>query len=299
MLQKIDENLYLISNRAGFTYGNCLLIEDRVRAVIDSGAGLDSLAAARPHEVDLLLNSHHHYDHIRGNHLFTRADKRIHALDYNALRNEEEYNFYNSFDRWEELMPGYEMSAARDQMKLDERLAIEDLRAAGSFEDGEEFNLGGTLCQVVHTPGHSAGHCAFWFPKLDFMFTGDICLTATGPWYGEICASPDDFIASINRIIEFKPGRIATGHSRGLVEDPLPHLLEYQERISRREERIYGYLKTAEADIHQLADQHFIYRLHPSWYVLFWEKLMLDKHLDRLELQGRVERSEQGLFRAL
>lgn len=299
MLQKIHEHLYLVTNDAGFTYCNCILIEDSLRVVIDSGADAASIAASRPEAVDLLINSHHHYDHIRGNALFTGAQKCIHALDFNALRNEEEYNFHNSFDRWEEFMPGYDFAAAQAQMKITGRLPIEDLGVERCFGDGEEFECGHITCQVVHAPGHSAGHCAFWFPEADFMFLGDICLTPTGPWYGEICASPGDLIASIDRIAAMKPGRVATGHVAGLVEDPVPRLREYQERILRREERILASLKNREADIHELAGQHFIYRHHPTWYVLFWEKLMLAKHLERLELQGLAERSDRGCYRAL
>ena len=196
-------------------------------------------------------------------------------------------------------MPGCDYEASRQQMNISDRVNVSDLKAGSSFENGDTIDFGHVNCEVIHTPGHSAGHCAFWFPDQDFMFLGDICLTAAGPWYGEICASPADMEASIDKIIAMKPGRIATGHVNKIYTDAAPRLTAYKERIARREERLLEYLRRQEADLDELADQHLIYRLHSTMFVLFWEKLMLDKHLERLEMAGQVAKSEQGKYRAI
>ena len=39
--------------------------------------------------------------------------------------------------------------------------------------DGEELALGESRFRVMHTPGHTTGHCAFYFPAAGAAFVGD------------------------------------------------------------------------------------------------------------------------------
>lgn len=79
MLLKVTDNISMIQSELGFTYCNCVLIDDDVRAVIDTGADAKSLTAVSPENIDMVLYTHHHYDHTREilysknqKHLFTR-----------------------------------------------------------------------------------------------------------------------------------------------------------------------------------------------------------------------------------
>lgn len=298
MLIDISNRIKLLVSSAGFTYCNCLFIDDDIKAIIDTGADKKSLEEVKPQSIDMVINSHHHYDHIRGNQYFKNSEIKIHSLDYLPLQNRDEFDFYNSFDQWEELMPGVDSEKAGEELGIYQKEILPNLRADSTFEDNDVFDFGHVRMEVVHTPGHSAGHCSFYFPYEDFMFTGDICLTKAGPWYGEVYASADDMVNSINRIIEMKPKRISSCHINEVCNDSVARLSEFRDRIDKREERIYKYLKTTAADYHQIAGQNLIYRLHPSPFVLFWEKLMVLKHLDRLEKDNRIEKIENGLYRA-
>lgn len=42
----------------------------------------------------------------------------------------------------------------------------------------------GITMNILHIPGHMAGHLAVYLPKSKLMFMGDIDLTSFGPWYG-------------------------------------------------------------------------------------------------------------------
>ncbi len=161
--------------------------------------------------------------------------------------------------------------------------------------DGQILDFGTVKAEVVHTPGHSAGHCCFWFPEEEFLFSSDICFTKAGPWYGEHLASPSEMMRSIDRIIDLSPPRVVSSHIHEVLEAPVPQLQEFKQRIEKREERIYKYLSQQPSDIHKLAEANLIYRAHPTNYVVFWEKLMLLKHLDSLEKQSRVTQSA-GIF---
>ena len=105
---KLNDRLSLVISEKGFTYCNCLFIDDDVRTIIDTGANRNSLEEIKPDSTDLVLYTHHHIDHVRGNRYFARAQKYIHELDYPALENLENIIHYNCVDRWTDLMPGYD-----------------------------------------------------------------------------------------------------------------------------------------------------------------------------------------------
>ncbi len=298
MLVKISDHISFLISANGFTYCNCVFIDDDVRAILDTGADKPSLDEIHPESVDLVINTHHHFDHTRGNRYFQQAEVLIHSLDFNALTSREESEHYNSLDSWRELMPGYDYNEAGIIMGIAEEDLLKNLRADIKLHDKQIIDFGHTSLEVLHTPGHSAGHCSFWFPNEEFLFTGDICLTQAGPWYGEVYSSPHDMIKSIDRLIELNAPRLTSCHINEICYDGRQRLIEFRDRINKREERIYNYLKDRPADVHEIADQKLLYRLHPTPFVLFWEKLMVLKHLESLQTQGRIESLENGYYRA-
>ncbi|MEA1961685.1 MAG: MBL fold metallo-hydrolase [Bacillota bacterium] len=299
MIVPISNRVKFLVSEAGFTYCNCVVIDDEVKTIIDTGAGEKSLNEIQPESFDLVLNTHHHYDHTRGNYLFPQAKVMVHSLDYKPLSSKADFEYYNSFTEWDTLMPNRDYTTSALQMGIVEKDIERNLRATGSLEDGEIIDLGHTRVEVLHTPGHSAGHCCFWFPEEEFLFSGDICLTDAGPWYGEVLSDPGDMIRSINRIIELNPPKMSSCHINEICTDAVPRLTEFRDRIYKREERIYKHLLHTAEDLDALTERKLIYRMHPSEFVVFWEKLMLLKHLNRLIDQGRAEKDENGIFRGL
>jgi len=297
MLKKLDDRLAQVVSEAGFTYCNCLYIDDDVKTIIETGASDKSWDEIDPLSIDKVLYTHHHIDHIRGNARFNRAKAYIHPMDAKALANVQNFIHYNSIDMWQELMPDNTYANAGDinvaPHEFDRMVKVD-----GTFEDGEIIDLGVTKVQALHTPGHSAGHCVFWFPEKEFLFSGDICLTKAGPWYGEIYADPGQMIDSINRVIELKPKRMISSHINKMVTDCVPCLEEYRDRIYRRDDNIYDFLKKKPKTIHEIAGHGLIYKEYPTMWVTFWEKLMIIKHLERLQKAGLVEMAEKERYTA-
>lgn len=294
MLLKVTDNISMIQSELGFTYCNCVLIDDDVRAVIDTGADAKSLTAVSPENIDMVLYTHHHYDHTRGNPLFEKSKTFIHEADCEALTTVEAFTYYNSLDQWEDLMPGYDFLDAAAQIGILENAPYWSID--GTFKDGQLFDFGKTKVEVLHTPGHSAGHCSFWFPDQELLFTGDICLTKVGPWYGEICANPNEMLQSIQRLIDLKPRFVTSCHINDISENGVEMLHEFKNRIYKRDERILNYLKTNPTTVEDIANHHLIYRIHPTPFVLFWEKLMVIKHLQRLENMGLIISGDNGIY---
>jgi glyoxylase-like metal-dependent hydrolase (beta-lactamase superfamily II) len=288
MLVQFGKKVYVVFTEDGFTYGNCILVDDDIRLVIDSGAS-GILDQVDPENVDILINTHHHYDHVRGNELFTNAQILLHPIEHPCMQSLDKIM---AVEGWSELMH-------KDLKATDPALAPKPWRVDGEVNDGQVVDCGSTKLVVLHTPGHSKGHCAFYFPEEDLAFLGDICLTKVGPWYGEDQADLSEFIASINRIIELRPAAVATSHVNQVLTNPGQVLGEYRDRILKREQRILRQIKGNPSTIDQLADRHMIYRQHPSPFVLFWEKSMLKNHLARLINLGLAKELDRGVYEAV
>lgn len=291
MLQRINEYVSVVFNEEGFTFCNCLWINDDVKAIIETGAGR-ALADIAPESIDLVINTHHHIDHIRGNDLFPRARVLLHPLSHEPMRYPE---LQTALSGWQELME-QDIRSSASNISVSPGEVFKAWRVDGEINDNEVIDCGHTKIVVLYTPGHCAGHCAFYLPDQDFAFLGDICLTKAGPWYGEPQADIDDFLHSIDRVLDLKPKTVATSHVTYMVTEPRESLIEYRDRILKREQRILEKLKDGPQTIHELAEHHLIYRLHPTQFVLFWEKCMLKKHLERLIAMGQVELIEDGKY---
>ena len=291
MRLQISDNISIMFTEQGFTYSNWLLIDDDVHAVIDTGLDREGLQDIDPRSIDLVINSHYHIDHTRGNNLFPNAQIAIYKSEIAPLRSKTEYAVRNSLDEWERLMPGVDFISNHREMRFPGSGSIKPLdngKEIIPLYDGQIIDFGRTKAEVLLTPGHTAGHCCFLFPDQDFIFCSDICLTRAGPWYGEHLADPSEMMRSIDRIIGIKPKRIVSSHIHEVVEDPIPRLAEFKSRIPMREERLWKYVKENPCDIHELAGANLIYRSHPTVFEEFWEKLMLQKHLAHLKQQGLV-----------
>lgn len=111
--------------------------EEGETAVVDPGEAAPLLAAAEAHgwRIGKVLLTHHHADHIAG-----AAGVR-------------------------------EATGAAIVAPLADLGRIENVDIA--VADGETVALGATHAVVFETPGHTAGHVAYWFMADDALFPGD------------------------------------------------------------------------------------------------------------------------------
>jgi glyoxylase-like metal-dependent hydrolase (beta-lactamase superfamily II) len=294
MIQEIGKNIKAIFTEDSFAVCNCMLVEDDVRLMIDSGAGT-ILSEVNTSGIDILINSHRHWDHIKGNDRMINARIVTHPRERIAMQDPTRLTAVSG---WEGLMDEDIAEEAQKFGKVPERL-LKPWRIDGEINDGQIIDCGSTKIEVLLTPGHTSGHCSFLFPDENLIFMADICLTAAGPWYGEDQANIDDFVESINRIIALKPAKIITSHRQEIFGKDIPALLgEYRNRIYKREGRILDFIRGNPATINQIASQKIIYREHPIIFLLFWERYMIKKHLDHLIKQGLAEKLEDGRYRA-
>ena len=283
---KITDNIYFVEapNKARFPYCHCLLIADQRRVLMDSACGDENIRELLQIPIDIIVNTHFHEDHILGNYRFPDAQVWMHTLDAPGARTLPRFLDYYGFSEF-----------GGDAIGQDFITGI-DLHATPvhrEFEDGEILDFGRTRMQVIHTPGHTPGHCAFYEEESGLLFTADIDLSSFGPWYSHRCSDIDDFIVSIRRCAELDP-RIVVSCHKGIITDDLPRRFQaYEEVIYRREEEIIKALAVP-STVEELALQQIIYGTQNTLndLLLWMEKMGVHQHLKRLVKHNRAAQEE-------
>jgi endoribonuclease LACTB2 len=285
--------------KAVFPYSNSLYIDDDVKTLIDAGSGGRAYREIPQDEIRLLLLTHHHFDHINGWRFFSNAKIMAGREERWAFQDETGYAEATSSKRWLELM-GTPREAIMETMSFPDdipsRPGFQKLDIAAFFKDGDIFDLGKTSFTAVHTPGHSPGHYAFFFPRESILFSADLDLSLRGPWYGDENANLDDLIESINKLIALNPHTLLSSHRRIFTSGIEEAFHAYLDILLQREAKILDYLSEPRT-IDDIASQEIISGWdHRIQQVLYWYKVMIQKHLDRLQQQGRVVKTENNKY---
>ena len=170
--------------------------------------------------------------------------------------------------------------------------------------DGQVFDLGGVRMTVMHTPGHTRGHCCFivdWDGSEDrLVCLGDIELTGFGPYYGDTWSDLEAFEASLEALRHVDARYWLTFHHKGLIEglDTFREMLkQYAGVITDRETRLLDYIASPRS-IEEIIEHRFVFRPGNEGIMIdAVERRSMTQHLDRLIELGRVEH-EGGRYRA-
>lgn len=77
-------------NGSRFPFCTSLFIDDEEKVIIDPGAGTRCLGTCVDFpRVRFVLNTHYHFDHISGNHLFPNARVFINQKEFEVLKTRE------------------------------------------------------------------------------------------------------------------------------------------------------------------------------------------------------------------
>ena len=121
-----DNYVYLLRNE-----------EKNITSVIDPGEAepVIKFLKNKSWQLDEVINTHHHHDHIGGN-------KKLLDIYKSKL-----------------IAPSYEKN----------RISNIDIVVS----DNETINITGISTKVFHTPGHTLGHVCFYMPEEKCLFSGD------------------------------------------------------------------------------------------------------------------------------
>ena len=268
-----------------YPFCHSVLIEDRTRAVIDASSDKEKLIAFRNQgPVDYLINTHAHEDHLVFNSLFPHAIFCAHPEDA------------PHFACLDSLIDCYGDMSEADHKKwqtyIREECHFQPRRVDFFLNGGMILNFGKTRMEVIHAPGHTRGHCVFYFPEEKVLFLGDYDLTRTGPYYADRASSIEDTVESLERLKGYEAETYLTAHGKGVYEGAPALIDRYLQIIHLRESNLIALLKGGPKDFDQIVQEGIIYGKNPSslgpWNFLISERMMIAKHLSRLLNQGRI-----------
>jgi glyoxylase-like metal-dependent hydrolase (beta-lactamase superfamily II) len=158
------------------------------------------------------------------------------------------------------------------------------------LRSGQIIDLGMVTVEVIATPGHTPGHLAFFFREPGVLFMGDYDLTKFGPFYGDVYASIEETIDSVNHLKRTPAKVFLTSHETGVfMGDPGKLWDDYLNVIYKRERRLLEFLIKPRT-IEEIVGTWIVYgrEREPKAFFEFAEQALMKKHLERLIKLGVV-----------
>ncbi|MEW6262089.1 MAG: MBL fold metallo-hydrolase [Thermodesulfobacteriota bacterium] len=280
------------SKSGRYPFCHSIYLEASTRVLIDPASDPERLAElGRKPGVDAVWLSHYHEDHMMFLNLF--EDRPIWIaepdsppltglgtfLDYYGINNPRLRDFFAEM--------------------LVQQFNYRPRRPARFFQGEEIIDLGGLTVEVIPTPGHTPGHCSFYFREPETLFLGDYDLTSFGPWYGDAYSSLEDTINSVERLRRIPARTWLASHEQGVFEtEPGEAWDKYLGVIKYREDRLLDLLKEPR-NMEQIVEARIVYGKikEPKEFFDIGEEGHMAKHLERLLNLGLVVREGDCYWR--
>ena len=206
-VEKIDNETFAISEYKHWEETHCYLLLGTERAVlIDTGLGVANIKSIVDDLTSLpvlVVTTHVHWDHIGGHKYF--SDFAIHESELAWISKE----FPLPLQMVKENL-------TLKPCEFPDNFSIENYRVfkgqpTTALKDDDVIDLGNRKIKVIHTPGHSPGHCCFYEEDKKYLYSGDLiysgCLDAFYP-----TTDPFAFMLSVNKIKSLHIKKILPAH---------------------------------------------------------------------------------------
>lgn len=206
-VEEIDNDTFAISEYKHWEETHSYLICGTEKAIlIDTGLGIaniKSIVESLTTLPVLVVTTHVHWDHIGGHKYFDNiavheAEKDWLSLQFPIPLQVVKHNLISQSCDFPEdfILDDYQIFIGMPQIIL---------------HDGDYLTLGNRIITVIHTPGHSPGHCCFYEPERKYLYSGDLiyrgCLDVFYP-----STDPQQFWKSVRKIQSLNISRILPGH---------------------------------------------------------------------------------------
>ncbi len=233
-IEEIDTQTFAISEYQHYEETHCyLLCGQNKAALIDTGLGVSNIKCVVNHLTTLpvtVFTTHVHWDHIGGHGLFDRI--AVHEAEKDWING----SFPLSLNEVKAQLT--KLPCALPEEFDPDAYRIFQGEPQIHLHNGDCFDLGGRTILVLHTPGHSPGHCCFYELEKRYLYSGDLvykgCLDAFYP-----STDPLFFYQSVKRLLELDVSRVFPGHHN--LEIPVSLIGEINECFSQIEQN--GQLK--------------------------------------------------------
>lgn len=245
---------------------NMVLLAGERPILVDSGYidGVDRTlsmlvdADTQPEQLQMVVNTHYHSDHVGGNHILqSRYDVEIAAHRWDA-------KLINRRDR--QACSAAWLSQPIEPYDVDRELSDGDMLSTGSLE-----------FEVLHTPGHTLGHISLYEPNRKFLICGDLFHDDDVGWlnpFREGSVSMELAYESLRRLDKREIKWACSGHGPPMhnpdraIADAIERIEFWMERPKRAAwhavKRIFAYALTIEGG---LSDERVEpYLLEQPWF---------------------------------
>lgn len=181
--------------------------------LIDTGpprTGREIAAWAREQEIEQIVNTHHHEDHVGGNAYLAQLPALAPAGAVPIIREAPRIPFYR-----------------RTTFGQPQPAPVDPL--------GETVSTRHHTLQVIRTPGHSPDHVVLWLPERGWLFSADLYLM-TRAKYVRRMDDVGQWVASLKKMLAYDFDTMFCAHA-GHVPDAkaaLRHKLAYWAEIQKQ-----------------------------------------------------------------
>jgi glyoxylase-like metal-dependent hydrolase (beta-lactamase superfamily II) len=213
---QVDDGIYAIYEPGQFEeVMSFLIIGDDFALMFDTGLGIGNIRRVVDQLTDrdvVVLNSHTHYDHIGGNHLFDT----IYGLD-------TDYTRQRALGSPPDAVAGF-LREGWVWKSFPEEFSKADYQSRAFTIDkivgeGDVIDVGGRRLEILHTPGHAPDSICLLDHENRILFTGDSFYLA--PLYTHIPGgSFDDYARTAERLsgLAGSIDRALTSHNVPVVD---------------------------------------------------------------------------------
>lgn len=202
-LQKITDRVHAyIQPDGGWCLNNAgIVIGDEQVLLIDTAATVkrtfalrDAVRSLTDAPVRTVVNTHHHGDHTRGNHVFADTATIVgHELCAAGIQAEG--------NLLEQLWPTVEWGE------------IERAVPTETFGDRVTIDVDGIVAEIIHIPpSHTVSDSVVWLPEQRVLFTGDLIFSGGTPFI--LMGSLSGSLAALSALRDFAPSVIVAGHGQ-------------------------------------------------------------------------------------
>ncbi|MEW5913715.1 MAG: MBL fold metallo-hydrolase [Thermodesulfobacteriota bacterium] len=220
-IQQVSEGMFFIQR--GWLNANHLVCTGSPRALIDTAyirdkAETEALIAQcglAVEDVELIISTHAHCDHIGANAEFQRRSGctiAMHEVDRHFIQQRNDWaTWWRYYQQEAEFFPVHQ-----------------------GLSDGEFIELEGLAWQVLHTPGHGMGQMALFAPDTGWLISAD---TVWDNDFGVLTTriegldAPLRMQGSLERLAGLRVSTIFPGHGPVLTDGPAA-IAACQERIA-------------------------------------------------------------------